>query len=57
MMDTIDQPRSHATLRRRLSAVLVVVAAICLTSGSVAVWTRSTILDEERHVAVATAVG
>jgi hypothetical protein len=55
-MDTVETPGSHATMRRRLSALLVVVAAICLTLASVAGWTRSTLLDEDRYVAVVSAV-
>jgi hypothetical protein len=49
-------PPSSETSRRRLSTVLLVVAAISLTLASVAVWTRATLLDTDRYVAVVSAV-
>jgi hypothetical protein len=56
-MDSVDQAPPRAALRRRLSAVLLVIAAVCLTLASVAAWTRSSLLDTDRYVAIVTAVG
>jgi hypothetical protein len=56
-MDTVDQSPPRAVLRQRLSLVLAVIAAICLTLASVAAWTRAALLDTDRYVTIVTAVG
>jgi hypothetical protein len=59
-LDPIDpSPPTRRSPRWRawLAVALAVVAALCFTLAAIATWTRATVLDTERYVAVVTDLG
>src|SRR5215203_2356812 len=52
-------PATHRPSRwsARLAVALAVVAALCITLAAISTWTRATVLDTERYVAVVTDLG
>jgi hypothetical protein len=52
-------PATHRPRRwpDRLAVVLAVVAALCITLAAISTWTRATVFDTERYVAVVTDLG
>src|SRR5215203_5755170 len=52
-------PPTHRPRRwpDRLAVVLAVVAALCITLAAISTWTRATVFDTERYVAVVTDLG